>query len=155
LGVEYKEKALDEEGEAILDLINTKIRNMKELIVQVLKSAKTVKKLNELVNQNILIQEVIKNLNPPPHLNIIIQNELPQVQYHRASLAMIYQKLLGYAIRYIDNELRIIKIICIEYNSYYEIAIGVNSLGTSKKKIWKVYLTCPMAKGKLKMTGFV
>jgi PAS domain S-box-containing protein len=139
LGEEYREKALDEEGEEMIDLINTKIQNMKELIVHVLKSAKGVRKVKELVNQNLLIQEVIKNLNPPSHLNIIIQNQLPQVHYHRPSLVQIFQNLLGYAIRYMNNELRIIKICSIEYNAYYEMAIGVNSLGISKKNLENIF----------------
>jgi PAS domain S-box-containing protein len=139
LGEEYKEKPLDSYGEDMIDMINIKIQNMKELISQVLKSAKEDKKIKDPINLNHLTQQVIQTLAPPDNFQIHLEQEMPEIKYHKTSLIQILQNLIGNAIKYMDKQNPIIKVSCLDLTNNYEIKICDNGKGIPKRIIDKVF----------------
>jgi PAS domain S-box-containing protein len=136
---DYKDKPLDKEGLGFYDMINSKIQDMKQLIDEVLQSAKQEKKIKEPINLYYLTQEVIDNLNPPSHFHIFIQHTLPIVTYHRTSLIQILQNLIGNAIKYMNNKQPLIKVAALDHNRFYQICISDNGPGIPKDKLEKIF----------------
>jgi PAS domain S-box-containing protein len=136
---DYKDKPLDKEGLDFYDMINSKIQDMKQLIDEVLQSAKLEKKIKEPINLYHLTQEVIDNLTPPAHFHIFIQHTLPTVTYHRTSLIQILQNLIGNAIKYMNNKRPLIKVAALDHNRFYQICISDNGPGIPKDKLKKIF----------------
>jgi PAS domain S-box-containing protein len=140
LGEDYKNKPLDSEGEEMIDLINIKIQNMKELIMNVLKSAKVKKNTKETVNLYQVVHEVIQTLNVPSHISIYVAFDLPIVQYNRISLIRVFQNLIGNAIKFMDKDKGTINISCkSDDNGYYEVCVSDNGPGIPKDKLNQIF----------------
>jgi PAS domain S-box-containing protein len=139
LGEDYKDKRLDANGEEMIEMINTKIQNMKELISQVLKSAKADKKIRETVNLYHLVHEVIQNLAPPSYFQIYVEHNIPNAKYHRTSLIQIFQNLIGNAIKYMDKKHPVIKVDCLEHKNNFEIQIRDNGTGIPNEMLCKIF----------------
>ena len=75
---EYANKPLDKEGLKMLDMLNSKSRQMEEMINDVLKAAKSgghSQDKQELHSKEI-VQQAVDNLKIPSHIEIIIAEEL-------------------------------------------------------------------------------
>jgi PAS domain S-box-containing protein len=139
LGEEYKNKSINKEGEEMLEMINTKIQNMKDLITQVLRAAKEDKKIKEPVNLYSLVIEVVEMLNPPSHFHVFLAHNLPHVKYHRTSLRQVFQNLISNAIKYMDKKQPLISISSLERASEYEIRVCDNGMGIPNAKLDKIF----------------
>ena len=136
---EYQNKPLDAKGKEILEMMDLKIKTMKRLIDDVLKTAKEESKIVEAVNMYQLTQEILENLNPPPHYHIFIQQNLPIVRYHKLSLMQILQNLIGNSIKYMNKEHPLIKVGSLEFEKYYQICISDNGSGIPKEKLSGIF----------------
>jgi len=76
---EYQSKPLDQEGNEILNMVESKIKSMEDLINNVLLSTRENKKTKEPVNLFQLTQEVLHTLNPADHFHIFIAHSLPGI----------------------------------------------------------------------------
>lgn len=131
---EYSHKPLDAEGKEMILMMKSKINDMKEMIDNLLKTAKEEKKIKEPVNLYLLAHEVVSVLSPPPHFHIFIQHNLPTVKCHRASMRQILQNLIGNSIKYMDKEQPLIKVGSVEFNRHYQVCITDNGLGVPQEK---------------------
>jgi PAS domain S-box-containing protein len=136
---DYNGKILEKDGLDMLEMMNTKVQDMRQLIDESLLSAKAIKTVKEPINLYHLTQEVIDTLNPPPHFHIFIQHTLPVVLYNRSSLIRVLQNLLGNAIKYMNNEHPLIKVACIEHNNYFQLCVSDNGPGIPKEKLKKIF----------------
>ncbi|WP_028981120.1 PAS domain-containing protein [Sporocytophaga myxococcoides] len=130
---------LSEEGIKMLDMVVRKVKDMKNIIEDVLKTAKKQKQIKEPINLLNLCQDVLTTLNPPSYFHIHISYTLPIVNYNRTSLKQIIQNLIGNAIKYMDKENPDIKIGSVEKDNYYQISVRDNGSGISEDKLLKIF----------------
>ncbi|WP_028978311.1 PAS domain-containing protein [Sporocytophaga myxococcoides] len=129
----------DEEGMKMLDMVAAKVEDMKNIIENVLRTAKMQKQIKEPINLLHLCQDVLTTLNPPSHFQIQIPDSLPIVNYNRTSLKQILQNLIGNAIKYMDKENPNIKIESIEKDKYYQISVSDNGSGIPEEKLSRIF----------------
>lgn len=132
---ECQTRPMDEEGMKMLDMVVGKVEDMKNIIEEVLKTAKRQKQIKEPVNLLNLCQDVLSTLNPPSHFHIHISYSLPIVTYNKSSLKQILQNLIGNAIKYMDKNDPDIKIGSIETDTYYQICVRDNGSGIPEDKL--------------------
>ncbi|WP_028980816.1 PAS domain-containing sensor histidine kinase [Sporocytophaga myxococcoides] len=128
-----------EEGMKMLDMVGAKVEDMKDIIENVLKTAKMQKQIKEPINLLHLCQDVLTTLNPPSHFQIHISYNLPIVNYNRTSLKQILQNLIGNAFKYMDKEIPDIKIGAVEKDKYYQIYVRDNGSGITEDKLSKIF----------------
>lgn len=131
---EYGNRELDLEAKGIIEMMKVKINDMREMIDNLLKTAKEEKKIKEPVDLFMLVHEVVATLNPPKNFHIFIQHNLPAVMYHRASMLQIMQNLLSNAIKYMDKEHPLIRVGGTEYSGYYRVCVSDNGPGIPGEK---------------------
>lgn len=132
-------RPFDDEGMKMLDMIVSKVEDMKDIIENVLRTAKMQKQIKEPINLLHLCQDVLTTLNPPSHFHIYIPYNLPVVNYNRTSLKQILQNLVGNAIKYMDKENPDIKIGAVEKDKYYQIYVRDNGSGIPEVKYPKIF----------------
>jgi signal transduction histidine kinase len=125
--------ALSEEYMGMLDMALIKIGDMKQLINEVLESAKSEKRIKENINTHELVKHVVSNLSVPPAIHLFIQHDLPVVCYHKTSLMQIFQNLISNAIKYMDKENGLIKIGCVSLDGYHRFSVIDNGPGIKEE----------------------
>jgi signal transduction histidine kinase len=131
--------ALNEESRNMLGMALIKVSDMKQLINEVLESAKSEKKVKEDINSHEIVQHVVSNLNVPPSIHLFIQHDLPVVCYHKISLMQIFQNLISNAIKYMDKENGLIKIGCVPTDGFYRFSVIDNGPGIKKDYQPKIF----------------
>ncbi len=98
----------------------------------------------EQIDLNELVLDVISVINAPDDVHISIENKLPVIPGYRIHFEQIFQNLLSNAVRYMDIHNGIIKITCIENNSFWKIGIIDNGPGIPPEfqtKIFEIFQT--------------
>ncbi|GAL86111.1 hypothetical protein SCE1572_20180 [Sporocytophaga myxococcoides] len=134
-----KARPVNEEGLKMLDMVGAKVEDMKNIIENVLRTAKMQKQIKEPIDLLQLCQDVLTTLNPPSHFHIDIQDSLPIVNYNRTSLKQILQNLIGNAIKYMDKKNPHIKIESVEREKYFQIGVSDNGSGIPEDKLAKIF----------------
>jgi PAS domain S-box-containing protein len=136
---DYQIKPLDHEGEMMLDMITVKTQDMRNIIEEVLKSAKKEKKIRESVNVHQTVQDIIQTLNPPKHFHILLQYSLPTIRYNRIALMQIMQNLIGNSIKFMDKEQPLIQITSSESSNHYIVCVTDNGPGIPKHHLENIF----------------
>ncbi|MFN6943598.1 MAG: ATP-binding protein [Cytophagaceae bacterium] len=139
LNEDYQDKALDQEGLEMLEMITEKVGVMRTIIDEVLKRVKHEKLIKVPVNLSDVVREVINTLNPPEYFNFIIDQNLPTVKYNKASVIQIMQNLISNAIKFMDKNEPVVKITCIEERDFFKIVVIDNGQGIPKGKLDKIF----------------
>lgn len=127
------------ETKKLLNIARMKIQEMGELIISVLESAKSKKKVKQPVDMNKIVLEVMENLNPGAQFMIFIQHNLPTVFYNKISLIQIFQNLIGNSIKYMDKSVGEINIGCSDRGDAYEIYVKDNGPSIPKNLQPKIF----------------
>jgi PAS domain S-box-containing protein len=136
---DYQTMPLDNEGNKMLDMIITKTQDMRNIIEEVLRSAKKEKKVKERVNVYQTVQDIIQTLNPPHHFHILVQYSLPTITYNRIALMQIMQNLIGNSIKFMDKQSPLIQITSTEFNDFYVICVIDNGPGIPDDQLGKIF----------------
>jgi light-regulated signal transduction histidine kinase (bacteriophytochrome) len=130
---------LSEESKKMIKMAQDKTTQMKELIDQVLISAKEDALQKEVINPNLLIDQILENLNPSPTITVFVQKNLPPVRYHKVSMLQIFQNLIGNAIKYMDKPQGEIKVSLLKQNGSYLFSVQDNGRGIDKHLIDRIF----------------
>ena len=96
---------LDENGREMLQLMDGRVRHMRDLIDGVLQysSAGRLGEKKEQVDLNTLVAGVIDAINPPKEIKITIETELPTVWVGRSRIQQVFQNLISNAVKYMGQ----------------------------------------------------
>ena len=137
---------LDESGKKYLDLLQTKVQHMEQLVEGILAYSKAgIENSNlELINVDHLLQETIELISPPQNISIELQENLPEIYAEGVKLRQVFQNLITNAIKYNDKEKGIIYISYSQDELYWYFSVADNGIGIEKKffdKIFEVFQT--------------
>jgi len=150
-------EVLDEEGQNKLNLIQSRVNRMQDLINGILEYSKVgkVKQTPTTVNLNLLVKDVIDLLNFPENITIDIETNLPTFFANKNNFFQIFQNLLSNALKYIDKPYGFIKIGCKLKDDLFEFYVGDNGPGIEEQyfdKIFKMFQTL-QARDSFESTG--
>ncbi len=137
---------LDEQGNELLSLLNSRVSRMHNLIEGVLQYSKIgrLSDEKEALDVNELIKEVIDLLAPPEGYTIKLPNNFPIVKYDRIRLQQVFQNLLSNAIKYSNKDKGEITVGFKEDDAFYFFSITDNGIGISKshyERIFQIFQT--------------
>jgi PAS domain S-box-containing protein len=142
-----KEDNKDKLGESSLKnigLIENSLEKMERLISDILNYSivtSNARKKNSL-DLNQLINELRQVIFFPSHIELKLLNPLPIVVGDETRFQQLFQNLISNSILYIDKEVGLIEIDCIEKNFHYQFSVKDNGVGIKKenhKKIFKIF----------------
>ncbi len=140
------EDQVDEEGQELLRLLDTRVKRMHSLIEGILQYSRLGRIREELVDVNLQesLPAIIDMLSPPAHIRVTIETCLPTVHAERTRIEQVFQNLLSNAIKYMDKPRGEIKVGCREEGDYWKFWVGDNGPGIDQKyhdKIFKIFQT--------------
>ncbi len=140
LSIDYKDK-LEEEGKEQLGLLVKRASRMNDLINGILEYSRLgrIKEKKVKVNLNEIVSEVIEVIAPPENIKISVENELPSIVFEKTRITEVFQNLLSNAVKYLDKPQGVIKIGCIDDNSYWKFSVSDNGPGIEEKYFEKIF----------------
>lgn len=138
---EDNNESLTEETQTHLDLIETTLEKMEQLISDVLEysSVGADNSVSEEVNLNEVLTDIKTLLHCPAHINLEINAKLPIITADKVKIQQLFQNLISNAIRYCDKDQGLITVDFIEDASFYTFSIKDNGIGISKKYHQKIF----------------
>ncbi|WP_152287287.1 PAS domain S-box protein [Flavicella marina] len=141
---EDNQDILDNVSLSNMDLIDTTLEKMEQLISDILiySSIGNKETKKENVNLNLLIEELKQIMFVPTNIQINILNELPTLNADRIKLQQLFQNLISNAIKFNDKKEGIIDISLIEEKKNYTISVRDNGIGIDEKyfkQIFKIF----------------
>ncbi|MCA0131600.1 PAS domain-containing sensor histidine kinase [Winogradskyella alexanderae] len=135
---------LDEASHKNLDLIQSTLEKMEQLISDVLNYSRvsTENKVDAEVDVQQLVEDVIELVYVPEHIHISILNKLPVVNGDSTKLQQVFQNLIGNAIKFNDKEKGLIEIDVLDEATHYKFSIKDNGIGIEPQfhdNIFKIF----------------
>ena len=137
---DYADK-FDNEGKQQMDLLLSRVERMYQLIDGVLKYSRAGRPQGKQVPVNLdeFMSEMIAMVVPPPNITVTVENTLPTIICEEIHIMQLFQNLLSNAIKYMDKEEGLIKIDCIEEESFYKFSVSDNGPGIEEKHFEKIF----------------
>ncbi|MBN2455117.1 MAG: PAS domain S-box protein, partial [Sedimentisphaerales bacterium] len=132
---------LDEQGKEQLQLLESRIERMHNLIDGVLQYSRVgrIKEERDLVDLNELVPEVIDMIAPPGNIEVTIETKLPVIECEQTRIAQVFQNLLSNAVKYMDKPKGWIRIICVEEDGFWKFGISDDGPGIDEKHFEKIF----------------
>ncbi|WP_422107098.1 sensor histidine kinase [Winogradskyella sp.] len=135
---------LDATSRQNLDLIQTTLEKMEQLISDVLNysSVSVDNSENVEVNLHTIVEDLIQILYIPDHITVSIVKKLPRVYGDKTKLQQLFQNLIGNAIKFIDKDEGKVEVSVKDLPNYYEFSVSDNGIGIDKQfydKIFKIF----------------
>jgi light-regulated signal transduction histidine kinase (bacteriophytochrome) len=142
---DYKDK-FDDEGKENLDLMQSRIKRMEDLIDGILQYSRAGTQMGylERINLNRLITEINENLAPPKGITVKIDRHLPRIIFNRARIQQVFQNLMSNAIKYMDKPEGEIEITYINHDDHWVFVVKDTGPGIDEKyheQIFKMFKT--------------
>jgi len=140
LAEDYGEK-LGVAGMEQLDLIQSKISSMDQLIIGILKySSIGIEKQNiSVIDLTTLILEIQNTLYWPEHIELKFLNKMPVIRADKIQMQQLFQNLMGNAIEYIDKPKGLIRIGLEDLGCFWKFSVSDNGLGIKKAYYHKIF----------------
>ena len=136
---DYKD-VLGEEGINNLDLIDTTLEKMENLISGILNYSTITNDLERTdVDLNETLIDVINSVYVPNNVSVSIKSKFPIVQANKIRMQQVFQNLIGNAALYIDKEEGLIEVDYKEDPNYYTFSVKDNGMGIDKKYVDKIF----------------
>lgn len=138
---EDNEGKLDEDSINNLNLIDSTLENMEQLISDVLEysSVTTTSVETVEVDLNKVVDEVVQNLRIPDHIHFEKKNDLPVVKGDKTRFAQLFQNLIGNAVKYNDKEKGEITLDVKPKKTHYQFIISDNGIGIDAQYYEKIF----------------
>lgn len=131
---------LDENGLRNLDLIDTTLEKMENLISGILNYSTITNNLERVeVDLNRTLEDVINSAYVPDNVTVTIKKKFPVVQANRIRMQQVFQNLIGNAALYIDKEEGLIEVDYEEDEKNYTFSVKDNGIGIEKKYFKKIF----------------
>lgn len=151
LAMDYSEK-LDDVGKEQLRLLTLRAKQMSTLIDRIQQYSmlgRSEQKMQQ-VDLNVILSEVISKIENPEHIKITIENSLPTLICEITHIVLIFQNLLGNAIKYMDKPEGLIKVGCAEEEHFWRFSVADNGPGIQQKyfeRIFNIFKTLSPSNG--------
>ncbi|APY08080.1 PAS domain-containing sensor histidine kinase [Winogradskyella sp. J14-2] len=141
---EDNENKLDDASLQNLNLIETTLEKMEQLISDVLEysSIRSEKGQSKPVNTDTMVKDLLKILYIPEHIEVKIHDKLPVLTGEKTKLQQLFQNLISNAVKFIDKPKGKIDIKLKELPYHYQFSISDNGIGIEEKfhnKIFKIF----------------
>ncbi len=138
------EGVLTEETMSHLEMIDTTLEKMEQLISDVLEysSVGSENAAPEKVDLQEVLADIETLLHCPEHITLTIHPDLPTVNGDKVKLQQLFQNLMSNAIRYCDKEKGLIEVGFTENKTHYTFTVKDNGIGIPKEyhdKIFKIF----------------
>lgn len=138
------EGVLTEETMSHLEMIDTTLEKMEQLISDVLEysSVGSENAAPEKVDLQEVLADIETLLHCPEHITLTIHPDLPTVNGDKVKLQQLFQNLMSNAIRYCDKEKGLIEVGFTENKTHYTFSVKDNGIGIPKEyhdKIFKIF----------------
>ncbi|MDT0558974.1 ATP-binding protein [Ichthyenterobacterium sp. W332] len=135
---------LDDASLKNLNLIETTLEKMEQLISDVLNYSSVAADNNEPVEVNIqvLVEDLLKILFIPDHIKVILKGDLPVLTGDHTKLQQVFQNLISNAVKFNDKEKGIIEIDAADKGEFYKFSIKDNGIGIEPQfhdKVFKIF----------------
>jgi PAS domain S-box-containing protein len=137
---DYADK-LDDNGKEQINLLASRVDRMHNLIDGILQYSRVGRTEEEkvTVNLNELVTEAIDMIAPPENITITIENELPTIVFEPTRIMQVFQNLLSNAVKYMDKPKGLIKVGCVEEDSFWKFNITDNGPGIEEKHFERIF----------------
>lgn len=132
---------LDEDSLNNINLIDTTLENMEQLISDVLEysSVSTSQTEKVEVDLNKVVEEVVNNLNIPDNIKFEKKSQLPIVQGDRTRFNQLFQNLIGNAVKYNNKDKGKVTLDAQTKKTHYLFTISDNGIGIDKQYYEKIF----------------
>ncbi len=140
LSSDYKDQ-LDDEGRELIQLLDSRVKRMHDLIEGILQYSRLGRVREEMVtvNLNQIVPAVIDLLSPPAHISVKVETELPIITMEKTRIEQVFQNLINNAIKYMDKEKGEIRIGCEAEDGYWKFRVSDNGPGIEEKYFSKIF----------------
>ena len=141
---EDNKNKLDEASNKNIEMIETTLEKMEQLISDVLDYSRVTSQntKKESVDSHKIISELLNILLIPENIEIRVLNKLPTVQADKTKFQQIFQNLISNAIKFNDKEKGVIDVDYTEQEHFHKFSIKDNGIGIEPKyhdKIFKIF----------------
>ena len=135
---------LDSESVGNFRLIEMTLEKMEQLISDVLNYSTIGSPIRETppVNLDDVVHGLIDIMYKPDHIKVEVLNTLPTLNGDETKLQQLFQNLISNAIKFIDKEEGLVKIMAHELPTHYQFYIQDNGIGIEDKfhdRIFKIF----------------
>jgi PAS domain S-box-containing protein len=140
ISTDYADK-LDDNGKEQMNLLASRVDRMHNLIDGILQYSRVGRTEEEkvTVNLNRLVTEAIDMIAPPENITITIENELPTIVFEPTRIMQVFQNLLSNAVKYMDKPKGLIKVGCVEEDSFWKFNVTDNGPGIEEKHFERIF----------------
>ena len=137
---DYSDK-INEEGQGNIKLLATRASRMSKLLDAIIQYSNLtlVDRRGEKLDLNDLLPRVIKKINPPKNIEVNIENELPTFTVVREFIKLVFENLIGNAVKYMDKPKGQIRIACVESNGFWQFSVADNGPGIEERYFDKIF----------------
>jgi len=137
---DYADK-LDEEGKKQMNMVQSRVDRMHNLIDGVLAYSRVAHQSEERaqVELNELVADVIEMLAAPENISITVSEELPTIDFEPTRIAQVFQNLLGNAIKYMDKPQGQISVGCVAKYGFWKFSVTDNGPGIEEAHFERIF----------------
>jgi len=148
---------LDDSGKQQLNLLQTRVGRMHNLIEGVLRYSRIgrIREKRMQVDLSELVPEITDMVAPPDNITVNIEGRMPVILCEKTSIIQVFENLLSNAIKYMDKPKGEITVGCLEQNDCWLFSVADNGPGIDEKyfgKIFKIFQTL-QPRDKFESTG--
>jgi two-component system sensor kinase FixL len=145
LCTDYGDKLGDQAKEQ-LDLLQSRVQRMHNLIEGVLQYSRVGRIKEEMVtvDLNELVPSIVDTIAPPSHIHVTIEGTLPSLVCERTRVTQVFQNLLTNAVKYMDKPEGSITVACEDQGNAWRFRVTDNGPGIEEKyfeRIFKIFQT--------------
>ena len=151
------EGQIPEENQEQLQLMQSRVKRMDNLIQGLLEYSRAGRKNTKIQTVNVgdLIRETVETLSPPPEFEIFVASQMPTLETEAIPLRQIFSNLIANAIKYHDREKGKVTISVRNLGQFYEFAIADDGPGIDSQyheRIFRIFQTL-QARDTIESTG--
>jgi len=136
---DYQE-VLGKDGLNNLDLIDTTLEKMENLISGILNYSSITKDVEKRdVDLNDTLQDVINSAYVPNNVVVNVKKKFPVIQANKIRMQQVFQNLIGNAALYIEKEKGLIEVDFTENEEFYTFSVKDNGIGIDQKYFKKIF----------------
>jgi signal transduction histidine kinase len=132
---------LDDENRENLELLQSRVLQMEDLINGILNYSRITRCHEELTETNLsdMINEIVGLINPPSHISVTVASEMPTVVIEKTRMRQVFQNLIGNAIQYMDKAQGRVTVDCEQNTDHWTFHVCDNGPGIDKNDHQRIF----------------
>jgi signal transduction histidine kinase len=132
---------LGDEGRQQLDLLQSRVERMHNLIEGVLQYSRVgrIKESWTSVDLNRLLPDIVDDIAPPDHVEVALDGRLPVIECERTRITQVFQNLLTNAVKYMDKPHGRVEVACVQRDDVWQFSVRDNGPGIEEKHFERIF----------------